>query len=175
MNGNPETCGPEGNNLEHLDIPVQSNPPSKSSPLLDQLIAGAAKASVQHEEPVAGLYFRPMHFPEIGSTVSGHAHKYDHVTLVVSGSILARFFAIGDDGFAVGEERDADGAVTKQATAVREQVYGKGARILIKKNMAHEFTALEPDTQALCVFALRDADGNITHVENNDWVAESAA
>jgi hypothetical protein len=74
----------------------------------------------------------------------GHKHHFDHVSLLVRGSVRL----------------DVDGYPSKVFTAPRF--------IVVKKELKHRFTALEDDTVYYCVFALRDVDGNVTDIYSGD-------
>lgn len=83
---------------------------------------------------VANLYSRMMHFEKIGDTEMGHTHPFDHLTLLASGSI----------------------AVTVDEV---ETVFKAPHMIYIHKDKNHKLVALEDNTVAFCIHALRDGDG----------------
>jgi len=83
---------------------------------------------------VANLYTRMMHFTNKGDTEPGHAHVYDHLTLLAKGSIKV--------------------TVNGEATE-----FTAPHSIYIQKNKQHELVALEDDTLAFCIFALKDING----------------
>jgi hypothetical protein len=70
----------------------------------------------------------------------GHIHHFDHVSLLVKGSVRV----------------EVDGHQPKEFKAP--------TFIVIKKEHEHNFVALEDDTQWYCVFALRDLDGEVVEV-----------
>jgi len=74
----------------------------------------------------------------------GHTHKFDHVTLVVKGSVMVEV-----EGFS-------------------PKIFRAPQFIVIKKEHKHKFTALEDDTLYYCVFALRDANGEVTDLYDPD-------
>jgi hypothetical protein len=76
-------------------------------------------------------------FHKAGDTSSGHVHKFDHVTLLVSGKVSV----------------EVEGHEPKEFTAP--------TFIVIRKEHQHKFTALEDGTIYYCVFALRDMDGEV--------------
>jgi hypothetical protein len=82
---------------------------------------------------VASVYVRQMHFKKAGDIEQGHAHIFDHQTLLSKGSI----------------EIEVQGVKTK---------FTAPHIIFIRKNERHELTALEDDTVCFCIHALRDGD-----------------
>lgn len=83
---------------------------------------------------VANLFSRMMHFRKSGDVEHGHRHLFDHLTLLSKGSLRVR---IGD----------------------QETVFQAPHMIYIRAQVEHELTALEDDTLAFCIHALRDGDG----------------
>lgn len=74
--------------------------------------------------------------PKVGDTNGeGHSHHFDHVTLLIKGSVKV----------------EVEGGPPKEFHAP--------TFIVIKKEKKHKFTALENDSIFYCVFALRDIDG----------------
>lgn len=67
----------------------------------------------------------------------GHTHYFDHVTLLAKGKVLV----------------EVEGKPPKEFTAP--------TFIVIRKELIHKMTALEEDTVYYCVFALRDANGEV--------------
>jgi quercetin dioxygenase-like cupin family protein len=83
---------------------------------------------------VANLFSRMMHFKKVGDIEIGHTHQFDHLTLLAKGSLKVI----------------VDGA---------ESVFKAPHMIYIHKDKVHELTALEDDTVAFCIHALRDGVG----------------
>lgn len=89
--------------------------------------------------------FVKMHvFAKAGDTHNGHAHTFDHITLLASGSVKM----VHDNG---------------------EAEYKAPHLIVTPKGIKHQFTALESNTVFCCVHAIREkndidaiADPNIT-------------
>ena len=82
---------------------------------------------------VDNIYSRMMHFENEGDIEQGHAHQFDHLTLLASGQI-------GDK-------------ITD---------YKAPYMIFIHKDVKHELTSLENNTVAYCIHVLRDVNtGNI--------------
>jgi quercetin dioxygenase-like cupin family protein len=86
---------------------------------------------------------------EKGDVVDGHAHNFDHVTLVIKGSIHVKF-TLPD-----GREGEHD--------------FAAGEFVTIKAKVLHKITALEDDTLFYCVYAHRDPQGRVTQ-EYNGWL-----
>jgi quercetin dioxygenase-like cupin family protein len=84
---------------------------------------------------VSNLFVKQMHFLHAGDTEQGHAHCYDHLTLLASGSL--RLTALG-----------------------KTTDFKAPHHIYIKANVDHELVALEDNTVAHCIHALRDPDGS---------------
>jgi hypothetical protein len=70
-----------------------------------------------------------------GETHGGHEHKFDHVTLLVSGKVCV----------------EIEGHKPKEFTAP--------TFIVIRKEHQHKITAVEDGTVYYCVYALRNMDG----------------
>jgi len=79
---------------------------------------------------VSNLYSRMMHFEKAGDTEHTHTHQFDHLTLLASGSV-------------------------KCVTNGKETVFKAPHMIYIKKDAEHAFTALEDNTVAYCIHAMR--------------------
>lgn len=121
---------------------------------------------ITNEMVMGNIYIRPMTFHEVGSIVSGHAHNFDHMTLILSGAVNLRIWEIDPaTGRRAGSVLDSEGIEIRVGEPIREKQYAAPAAVLIKSNLAHEFTALEPNTSALCIFAHRDYEGNVVQ----DW------
>ena len=86
---------------------------------------------------VANVWIKQLDFPTAGTIMAGHMHTFDHQTLLARGSL--RVFA---DGIA----RDF------QAPQI----------IVIEQGEVHILEALEDNTVAYCIHALRDGE----HVED---------
>ena len=94
------------------------------------------------------VFIRPNRLEKAGHKTSGHTHNFDHVTFLSRGSVRVRARQVG--------------VTTNEAFGdVVDRVYVAPAAICIKKNWMHEFTALEDNTRADCIFALRDHTGEV--------------
>jgi len=83
---------------------------------------------------VANLFCKQMLFAKAGDIEQGHCHAFDHTTLLSAGSVMVK----------------ANGKSTK---------FKSPQMIFIKADVEHEITALEDNTIAYCIHALRDGDG----------------
>jgi hypothetical protein len=81
------------------------------------------------------IWVRQNILHKAGNSLPGHAHKFDHVSLLTRGTI----------------EVEIDGHPPKQFTAP--------TFIVVRKEYKHKFTAITDDVMWYCVFALRDLDG----------------
>lgn len=79
---------------------------------------------------VANLYSRMMHFKRVGDMEEGHKHQFDHLTLLAKGSLK----------------------VTMEGVATE---FTAPHMIYIRADKNHELVALEDDTVAYCIHALR--------------------
>jgi quercetin dioxygenase-like cupin family protein len=74
-----------------------------------------------------------MHFKNIGDANEKHVHNYDHITLLAYGSVRVHI----------------DGHQTD---------FKAPQMIYVQKGKSHHIEALEPNTVACCIHALRDKD-----------------
>lgn len=80
---------------------------------------------------VSNVFIRQMIFENIGDTENGHSHPFDHVTLLTNGSLAVTI----------------DGSTTE---------FTAPQMIFIEKTVEHTLVALENNTTAYCIHALRD-------------------
>ena|SRR5690242_3504170 len=100
-----------------------------------------SKSCLQTNESVCGpLFFRPIRGGE-GTTINGHIHNRDHVTIVCRGSVVVQF-----------------GCPCKPET-YHQEIYKAGDYWLTKAEVKHAITMLEPDTLFYCMFAHYNEDG----------------
>lgn len=83
---------------------------------------------------VDNVFVKMHHFANAGDRMDGHAHSFDHISLLATGSVLMK----RDDG---------------------EQTFKAPELIVTPKGMTHQFIALEPNTTFCCIHAVRDGDG----------------
>lgn len=82
---------------------------------------------------VSNLWVRMMHFEKAGDRNEGHVHNFDHITLLSKGSV----------------EVDVEGSKT---------TFNAPHLIYIAAGKRHFLTALEDDTVASCLHALRTGE-----------------
>lgn len=84
---------------------------------------------------VSNVFVRQMNFQNAGDIEHGHTHTFDHLTLLAKGSLSV----------------NVNGNVS---------TYTAPMMIFIKADIEHELTALENDTVAYCIHALRELDNS---------------
>lgn len=89
----------------------------------------------------SNTFFRPNFLEKAGDTVDGHAHNFDHVTMVVQGSVRIK------------TRMPRREIVKKAAGPFQDRV------VLIRAGLEHEITALEDGTEFLCIYSHRNAQG----------------
>lgn len=91
---------------------------------------------------VHNLFTRMMHFANVGDTELGHAHQFDHATLVAYGSVLVRCRGM-------------------------ETVFKAPQLIWIAAELKHELVAQEADTVCVCLHTNDSAQGRIEIVSED--------
>lgn len=84
---------------------------------------------------VSNLFSRQMHFESKGDTEFGHTHNHDHLTLLASGRL-------------------------KVTVEGQDTEFTAPHMIFIKADKHHILEALEDNTVAYCIHALREKDGS---------------
>lgn len=82
---------------------------------------------------VSNLWLRQMHFIKAGDQNEGHLHNFDHVTLLAKGRVVV----------------DVEGSVSE---------FSAPHMIYVSAGKRHFLKALEDDTIAYCVHALRTGE-----------------
>lgn len=82
---------------------------------------------------VANLFSRMMHFRHAGDVEHGHVHQFDHLTLLASGALRVTVDGVASD-------------------------FRAPHMIYIHKDKHHELAALEDNTVAYCIHALRTGE-----------------
>jgi hypothetical protein len=82
---------------------------------------------------VSNLWSRMMFFRSVGDIEYGHTHQFDHMTLLAAGALQV--------------------TVNGQATEFKAP-----HMILIRQGKSHELVALEDNTVAFCIHAMRTGD-----------------
>lgn len=91
---------------------------------------------------ISNVFCRSMHFEKAGDVELGHCHTYDHGTLVSTGKLLVEMLS------------DTDEVISKKE-------FTGPSFIFISKLCRHRLTAIEDNTVAVCIHAMRDIDQNI--------------
>jgi hypothetical protein len=91
---------------------------------------------------VSNVYCRLMNFLKKGDVEEGHFHDYDHGTLLATGKVLVEKF-------------DADRNV------IASKIFTAPTFLFIEKDVAHRLTAMEDNTVATCIHALRSITDDI--------------
>lgn len=82
---------------------------------------------------VDNVFVKLHYFLRVGDTHEGHAHSFDHITLLATGSVNM----VHDNG----------------------QAEFKAPHLIVTpKGIKHQFTALEPNTVFCCIHAIREKD-----------------
>jgi hypothetical protein len=91
---------------------------------------------------VSNVYTRLMHFKQKGDVELGHYHSYDHGTLLSKGKLQVDMLSDHGD-------------------VISTKIFAAPTFIFIDKNKKHRLTAIEDDTLAVCIHALRTIDEEI--------------
>ncbi len=106
-------------------------------------------------EFVAGnIFVRDCFSPhDVGWSMEGHAHNFDHVTMIHAGAYRCRRWAqaVNDKGMAI---LDGDGQPVK--VLVSDETLKAPHWLLIKANMFHSFECIEGPGTLWCMYSHRD-------------------
>ena len=94
---------------------------------------------------IKNLWVRQMSFTKAGDQNEGHIHNYDHITLLAAGSVRVHV-----------EDKTTD--------------YKAPYMIMIVKGQRHYLEALEDNTIAYCVHALRNAESADAEILDPDQI-----
>jgi quercetin dioxygenase-like cupin family protein len=97
---------------------------------------------------VDNVFVKMHRFLNAGDTHKGHAHVFDHITLLATGSVTMKH----DNG---------------------EQDFTAPHLIVTPKGVAHQFIAKEPNTVFCCIHAIRDGS-TVDDVVSQDVTPEQA-
>ena len=95
---------------------------------------------------ISNVYCRLMNFKKAGDQELGHYHSYDHGTLLSVGSLRVEI-------------------LDEQDNVLSEKVFTAPTFIFIRKDKKHRLTALQDNTVASCIHALRTIDEEILDPE----------
>ena len=94
------------------------------------------------------VFIRPNTLEKTGDGVAGHAHNFDHTTIIFTGKVHVK--AKLPDG------------------TIREADFEAPSHFLVRAGVEHEIKALEDNTVFWCVYSHRDPQGKI-HQEYTGW------
>lgn len=97
---------------------------------------------------VDNVFVKLHHFMHKGDTHEGHAHAFDHITLLAAGSVKM----VHDKG---------------------EAEFKAPHLIVTPKGIKHQFTALEPNTVFCCIHAIRE-ENDLDAIARPDITVEEA-
>ena len=97
---------------------------------------------------VDNVFVKMHQFLNAGDTHDGHAHQFDHITLLATGSVTMKH----DNG---------------------EQDFKAPPLIVTPKGIGHQFIAKEPNTIFCCIHAIRDGS-TVDDVASQDITPEQA-
>jgi len=97
---------------------------------------------------VDNVFVKLHQFLNVGDTHEGHAHVFDHITLLATGSVTMKH----DNG---------------------EQDFTAPHLIVTPKDVVHQFIAKEPNTIFCCIHAIRDGS-DVDSVASQDITPEQA-
>lgn len=87
------------------------------------------------------IFIRPNTLERAGDKVDGHAHRFDHTTIVFTGAVRVKAkFPSGRD---------------------LEQEFHAPAHFLVRAGIEHEITAIEDSTIFWCVYSHRTPQGDV--------------
>lgn len=87
------------------------------------------------------IYIRPNVMEKAGEVIHGHAHRFDHTSIVFTGAVRVKAKLL--DGRTI------------------EQDFTAPAHFLVLAGVEHEITALEDGTTFWCVYAHRTPQGEV--------------
>ena len=117
--------------------------------------------NTEFEEFIYGnVWFRQMEFIKKGAIKEGHKHNFDHIHFVMAGAVEAF------------ELVEIDKKITKKSLGVLKA----GDKIKVPKNVAHTIVALEDNSMALCLQAVRDGEADVletNYLKDTEDVSET--
>lgn len=94
------------------------------------------------------IFIRPMSLHQVGESIDGHTHNFDHTTVVFSGAVRI-------------EATLLDGSQIVREFKSPRWDYGGPSHALIKADVTHKLIATEPNTILWCVYSHRNAQGDV--------------
>lgn len=94
------------------------------------------------------IFIRPMKFEKAGEQVEGHTHNFDHTTVLFTGAVHV--------------------IATLPNGAVVERDFEAPSHFLVRKDVKHQIIATKDKTEAWCIYAHRNAQGDVVQ-EFDGW------
>lgn len=101
---------------------------------MSNIIEKAPREMLGDMKIVDNVFVKMIPLRSVGDKVQGHAHVFDHITLLSVGSVLMKH----DNG---------------------EATYNAPCLIITPKGITHQFTSLTDFSLLCCIHAIRDGDG----------------
>lgn len=95
------------------------------------------------------IFIRPTKLENVGDHVPGHTHNFDHTTIFFKGAFHVK--------------------ATLPNGQIIERDFKAPSHCLIKAEVLHEITALEPNSEFWCVYSHREPQGDIVQ-EVTGWM-----
>lgn len=102
------------------------------------------------ETSCGNIFRRKNRLDKAGDRVDGHAHNFDHLTVIFTGAVRIK-------------AKLSNGQVI-------EQEFHAPTDCLIRADVSHEITALEDNTEFWCIYSHRTPQGDVT-LEDTGWHA----
>ena len=117
-------------------------------------------------EIVDNVFVKMFTLAKAGDIHDGHAHTFNHITLLAKGIVKMRMSGFGPDDIAANKGRNA-------VDLVPSKFYHAPTVILTPKGIVHEFEAVSDDCLLCCIHAIRDGDG-IDDIAPHEITAQQA-
>jgi hypothetical protein len=111
---------------------------------------------------LGNVFIREMDFEQFGGIVTGHTHHFDHVTYIVRGSVQIESFKLIE-----GADPELQESWVPHKTVIKKASDGHNF-VLIKAELKHTLTQLEPNSLGHCIYAHRTPQGEVT-LEWDGW------
>jgi hypothetical protein len=104
------------------------------------------------------IFIRSSGYLDVGKTVEGHTHTFDHTTVVFTGAVhvVKARPLLSVDG-----TPKLDGNGSPLLVVVEERDFEAPSHFLVEANAYHRITALKDGTQYWCVYSHREPQGDI--------------
>lgn len=123
------------------------------------------------EHASGNIFLRHVRLERAGGQVHGHRHTFDHTTIVIRGRVRVRAKPCTCSPRFRHEDANCGCPPDESPCTCHpmiEQAFDAGEHFLVKKHWVHEITALTDDVFFMCVYAHRNAQGEVVQ-ENPGW------